>query len=159
MNFYAKLKRRYSKLLLVGAMCGLAGFAVGIHADDTKKMIVTPFQDAKFVPSDPKQPDGPQMAVLWGDPLKGSSAMLLKFKEGSNPVHIHTSDYHLVLVQGSMKHWAEGEQANAKLLGPGGYWFQPGNQAHAGSCLSDECIMFVKWEGKRDSKLTETQNK
>ena len=55
-------------------------------------------QDAKFAPVDPTQPDGPQMAVLWGDPAKGPSAMLLKFKKGSNPLHIHNSDYHLVLV-------------------------------------------------------------
>lgn len=160
MSFFANLKRRYGKLLVVGTVCTLVGFAAGIRADDTKKMIVTPFQEAKFVPADPKQPDGAQMAVLWGDPAKGPSSMLLKFKKGSNPLHIHTSDYHLVLVQGSMKHWAEGEQeADAKELGPGAYWFQPGNQAHAGSCLTDECIMFVKWEGKRDGRLAETQKK
>jgi quercetin dioxygenase-like cupin family protein len=157
MSLFAKLKRRYGKLLLVGTVCSLVGFAAGIGAGDLKKMIVTPFQDAKFVPSNPAQPDGPQMAVLWGDPAKGPSAMLLKFKKGSNPLHIHTSDYHLVLVQGSMKHWEEGEQeADVTELGPGGYWFQPGNQAHAGSCLTDECIMFVKWEGKRDSRVAES---
>ncbi|MCI0443708.1 cupin domain-containing protein [bacterium] len=160
MSFFAKLKTRYGKLLIAGMVCGLAGFVVGIHAEGTKKMIVTPFQEAKFVPTDPANPDGPQMAVLWGDPAKGPSAMLLKFKKGSNSLHIHTSDYHLVLVQGSMKHWEEGEQeADAKELGPGSYWFQPGNQAHAGSCLTDECIMFVKWEGMRDGRVAEIKSK
>jgi hypothetical protein len=27
------------------------------------------------------------------------------------------------------------------------------SQAHADSCLTDECVVFVKWEGKRDAKL------
>jgi len=86
--------------------------------------------------------------------------MLLKFKKGSNPLHIHNSDYHLVVVQGTMKRWEEGEQeAAAKPLGPGSYWFQPGNQAHAGSCLTDERIMFVKWEGRRNPRLAEGPKK
>jgi quercetin dioxygenase-like cupin family protein len=160
MRFFAKLKQRYSKFLVVGIACGVAVLATSVHADDKKKKVVTPFQDARFVPVDPTQPDGPQMAVLWGDPAKGPSAMLLKFKKGSNPLHLHTSDYHLVIVQGTMKRWVEGEQeASAKPLGPGSYGFQPGNQAHAGSCLTDECIMFVKWEGKRDSRLADTPKK
>jgi quercetin dioxygenase-like cupin family protein len=160
MRFVAKLKQRYGKLLIIVAVCGLSIFAASVHADDRKKMVVTSFQDAKFVPIDPAQPDGPQIAVLWGDPAKGQSAMLLKFKKGGSPLHIHTSDYHLTLLQGTMKHWGKGEQeADAKPLGPGSYWFQPGNQAHGDSCLSDECVMFIKWEGKRDGRLAEEPKK
>ncbi|MEW6736169.1 MAG: cupin domain-containing protein, partial [Acidobacteriota bacterium] len=144
MSFFLRLKQRYSKLLVVGIVCALAGFAAGVFADAKKQMVVMPFQDAKFVPIDPKQPDGPQLAVLWGDPTKEPSAMLLKFKKSSGRLHFHTSDYHLVLLQGIMKHTAEGEQeADVKPLGPGSYWFQPGNQAHTDSCLSDECLMFI----------------
>lgn len=157
MSFLAKLNHRYNKLLFAGMVCGVAVLAASVHADDKKKMVVTPFQDAKFTPIDPARPDGPQLAVLWGDPEKGPSAMLLKLKKGASRLHIHTSDYHLTLLQGTMKHWAEGEQeAEAKPLGPGSYWFQPGGQAHGDSCLTDECVMFVKWEGKRDGKLAET---
>ena len=66
------------------------------------------------------------------------------------------ADYHLVLVRGTMKHWAAGEtEDKAKPLGPGSYWFQPGGQAHADSCLSEECLMFVSWAGKRDARLAE----
>jgi len=160
MNVLEGLKQRHSKALVVLTACALAGLVVAAGADVRKRMIVTPFQDARFVPVDPTRPEGSQLAVLSGDPAKGPSAMLLKFKKGSNPLHIHTSDYHLVVVQGTMKHWEEGEQeATAKPLGPGSYWFQPGNRAHAGSCLTDECIMFVKWEGKRDSRLAEAPKK
>jgi hypothetical protein len=160
MSFFAKLKQRYSKLLIVGTVCILVGFVIGVFADDAKRMVVTPFQDAKFVPLDSAQPDVAQIAVLWGDPTKGPSAMLLKLKKYGGSLHYHTSDYHLVLLQGTMKHWAVGTQeADAKPLGPGSYWYQPGNQAHGDSCLSDECLMFLKWEGKRDSRLAEPPNK
>jgi quercetin dioxygenase-like cupin family protein len=86
--------------------------------------------------------------------------MLLKLKKYGGSLHFHSSDYHLVLLQGTMRHWAEGEQeAEAKPLGPGSFWFQSGNQAHGDSCLTDECLMFVKWEGKRDTKLAEAPKK
>jgi hypothetical protein len=53
-----------------------------------------------------------------------------------------------------MRHWGEGEQeAEAQPLGPGSYWRQPGLQVHGDSCLTDDCVMFIKWEGKRDGKL------
>jgi quercetin dioxygenase-like cupin family protein len=152
MSLFAQLKERYIKLLFAGMFVVTISTA-SVYAEEEKQMVVTPFQDAKFAPVDLAQPDGAQMAVLWGDPGKGPSAMLLKFKKGSNSLHLHSSDYHLVVIQGTMKHWKEGNQeADAESLSPGSYWFQPGNQAHAGSCLTDECIMFVKWEGKRDGR-------
>jgi len=160
MSYLGKLKRRYRKMLMVGAVCGIAGLAASVRADDKKQVAKTSFQDAKFVPIDPARPDGPQLAVLWGDPEKGPSAMLLKFKKGGGRLHIHTSDYHLVVLQGTMSHWVKGEQeSDAKPLDPGSYWFQPGNQAHGNSCLTDECVMFIKWEGKRDAKLAEEPKK
>jgi quercetin dioxygenase-like cupin family protein len=151
MSSFAILTRRLAKFLVTGTVSGLVALADNAHADDQKQMVVTAFEDAKFVPVDPARPDT-QMAVLWGDPAKGPSAMLLKFKKGRGRLHFHTADYHLVLLQGTMKHRAEGEQeADAKPLSPGSYWFQPGTQVHVDSCLSDECLMFIKWEGKRDS--------
>jgi hypothetical protein len=68
MSFLGKLKQCYGKLLIAGTVCGLAVFAAGVHADDKKQMVVTPFQDAKL---DPARPDGPQIAVLWGDAANG----------------------------------------------------------------------------------------
>ena len=156
MSLFAEFKQRYGKMVVVGTVCALTGFAAGTFADAEKQMVVTPFQDARFVPLDPARPAGPQLAVLWGDPATGPSAMLLQLKKGPGRLHVHTSDYHLVLLQGTMKHWAQGAQEpDAKPLGPGSYWFQPGNQAHGDSCLTDECLMFVKWEGKRDARLAE----
>jgi hypothetical protein len=77
-------------------------------------------------------------------------------KKYGGSLHYHTSDYHLVLIQGTMKHWGGGtREPDAKPLGPGSYWFQPGKQPHGDSCLSDECLMYLHWAGKRDGIAAE----
>jgi Domain of unknown function (DUF4437) len=124
------------------------------RADDAKKMIVVPHDGAKWVPADPARPEGTQIAVLWGDPTTGPSSMLMRFKKTDGALHVHSSDYHLMLLEGSMKHWAtEAERTSGPVLGPGSYWFQPGDQAHGDSCLSAECMMFITWAGRRDGRL------
>jgi quercetin dioxygenase-like cupin family protein len=144
---------------LVVTVCAFAspGFA---EVNAGKPMVVVPADEGRFVPVDPKRPDGAQMAVLRGDPAKGPSTMLLKFKRATGVLHVHTSDYELVILQGTMKHWGERDsEAAVKPLGPGSYWFQPGGQPHADSCLSDECVMFITWAGKRDARLPDAPNK
>jgi hypothetical protein len=122
-------------------------------SDPARPMVVAPYEEARFVPLDPARPDGPAIAVLWGDPATGPSAMYLRFKKGGGRLHVHSSDYHLVVIEGTMKHWDEvGQESTARPLGPGSYWFQPGGEAHADSCLSEVCVMFVQWAGKRDAR-------
>ena len=135
----------------------LAAAETAPSASDKGPMIVTAFDEAVFVPVVPSRPDGPQMAVLRGNPQNGPSDMLLKMKRGAGPLHTHSADYHLTVISGEMKHWdATISEAEAPRLGPGSYWFQPGNKAHADSCLSDECLMFIHWTGKRDGQLATT---
>jgi mannose-6-phosphate isomerase-like protein (cupin superfamily) len=122
-----------------------------------RTMVAVPYQDAKFVPVSPRLAEGPRMAVLWGDPSSGPSAVLLEMQRGSVPFHVHTADYHLVVLEGTMKHWLEGQdEASAPLLGPGSYWFQPGGQPHADGCLSDRCVMHIVWSGPRDARLADS---
>jgi hypothetical protein len=116
-------------------------------------MIVTPFANARFAPVDPARPDGAQIAVLRGDPATGPSDMLMRMRRGEGRLHVHSADYRLVVVSGTMRHWTTGGSATAPDLGPGSYWFQPGDAAHADSCLSDECVMFIQWSGPRDGRL------
>jgi quercetin dioxygenase-like cupin family protein len=145
------VRRRHVRSVAAAAACGLAAFTAGFTVQAAERMVVTPIEEARFVPIDPARPDGAQVSVLWGDPAQGPSAMYLRFKKGGGVLHRHTADYHLVVLQGTMKHWSGDQQeAQARPLGPGSFWFQPGQQAHADSCLTDECLMFVKWEGKRD---------
>lgn len=148
------LKGRSRRAAIARAACFTSALACGGFAVAEDPMIVVRRDDAKFVPLDPSRPGGAEMAVLWGDPAKGPSSMLLKMKKGEGVLHIHTSNYDLVVLEGQMKHWGEREhEAEAPTLGPGSYWRQPGHQPHADSCLTDTCVTFIKWEGKRDGKL------
>lgn len=145
-----------NRTVILAVGCTALGFAAGLLAASAPQMIVTPIEGVVFKPLDPARPGSPQIAVLRGDPATGPSAMLMKFGKGDGRLHVHSSDYDLIVVKGDMKHWGPGETvASAKVLGPGSYWFQPGNQAHADSCLSDECLMYVQWAGKRDSRAVE----
>jgi hypothetical protein len=61
-----------------------------------------------------------------------------------------------VVIKGTMKHWdKQHPEGEVKPMGPGGYWFQPGNEAHGDSCLSEECVMYVQWMGKRDTRAAQ----
>jgi uncharacterized protein DUF4437 len=120
-------------------------------ADGAPRLHVTPFDKAKFVPFDPKQPKGAGFALLSGDPAKGPSQMLMKYGRDGGGMHRHSSDYQAVVIQGIAKHWPEGSDAAlATPLSPGGYWSQPAGQLHADSCVVDECVIFVTWNGKMD---------
>lgn len=117
-------------------------------------MVVVPFGEARFVPVRPELPNSPEIAVLSGDPTTGPSAMLMRLRSGPIPMHTHTNDYHLVVLQGTMKHWGPEEtEATAEPLEPGSYWFQPGKQPHAELCLTDTCLLHIVWEGKQDAQL------
>lgn len=113
--------------------------------------VTVAIEDLKLVPLDVRAPDHFQIAVLWGDPRTGPSAMMLKLVKGDLPMHVHSHDYHLVVVRGTMKHWdVDDADASARPLGPGSYWFQPGRRAHRDACLSDECLIYLNWAGPRD---------
>ena len=144
--------------LLACMGCLAVGYAAGGFAAGKDAMIVTPFAHAKFQPADPKRPEGTQIAVLRGDPASGPSAMLMRQFRGTSAMHVHSSDYDLVMIKGSMRHWGEGaSERDAAVLEAGSYWFQPSGEPHAGSCLSDECLMYVQWHGKRDGRLVENR--
>jgi Domain of unknown function (DUF4437) len=152
--FVFGLRIRSPRTVKLGLTCLAIACTGGPAAVAEDGMVVVPREEARFVPLDPSDPGGTQGAVLWGDPAKGPSSMLMKTKKLAGELHYHTYDYDLVLIEGRMKHWGEKEQeAEVRPLGPGSYWHQPGLQPHGDSCLTDECLMFIKWEGKRDAML------
>ena len=161
MSVITRLNQRWSKWLIIVIASGLGGSIIaGVLTHSRKQMIVVPFDDAKFAPLDLEHPGGNQFAMLWGDPMKGPSAMLVKFKKGVSSLHYHSTDYHLAVIQGTMKHWVERErEEDAKPLEAGSYWFQPSKQPHADACLTDECLTFVYWLDKRDYIPAETPKK
>ena len=140
----------------VGLGCGCS--TLGQPPQD-RPVVVVPFERAPFTPADSRFPDGPQIAVLWGDPSSGPSAMLIKSRKGAFPLHSHSSDYHLVVLRGTVKHWEDGStEDQVQPLAPGSYWFQPGNKFHGDACLADECVVYIVWSGKRDARLAPPRN-
>ncbi|HEY7725938.1 MAG TPA: cupin domain-containing protein [Anaeromyxobacteraceae bacterium] len=146
-------------LALAGAaLLGTAGTA---GAADAKKagggkmsaLKVVPAADTAWQPLDPKAPDGPQIAILWGDPGRAPVGFLLRVKAGTQfPRHSHTFAYDAVVVQGEWKHTYEGETDSAALPA-GSHWHQPGKRVHGDGCASasGECILLVSYpRGKRD---------
>lgn len=116
-------------------------------------IVTVPIEDARFEPVDPARPDGAQIALLNGDPDTGPSDMLLLMRRGEGPLHVHSADYRMIMLRGTLRRWGAAGREDATELGPGGYSFQPGGVAHGSECLSDECLMFVTWAGPRDGRL------
>lgn len=150
----------FRHLLLAACLAGLAACASAQVASPTPPTPsvagskVVAFEDLRWPPVDPARSGLMQTSVLWGDPRSGPSAMYLKMSKGTLPLHLHTADYHLLVVQGTVKHWVSGEDERAaRSLGPGSYWFQAGGEVHADACLSDECLVYLVWSGIRDGRL------
>lgn len=141
-----------TRTLATALSLSLAGASLPAAAQPAAPAGITvAIDDLKFTPMDVRRPDSHQMALLWGDPASGPSAMLIRFKRIDLPLHAHSADYHLLVVQGTMKHWDLDETAaDGKLLGPGSYWYQPGGRAHRDACVSDECLVYLTWSGRRD---------
>jgi hypothetical protein len=111
-------------------------------------------QDTTWQPMDPKKPDGPQLAVLWGKAEKAPYGFMLKVKAGTMfPRHSHTYSYDAVVLQGEWKHTFADETDTAPQPA-GSHWHQTGKQVHGDGCASSqsgECIILVSYPaGKRD---------
>jgi quercetin dioxygenase-like cupin family protein len=108
----------------------------------------------KFNPMDPKQPTGPKMAIVSGDPKTGPVAFIIELPPGANAgLHSHTSEYHALVIDGSPAHWLPHEKNEGEPLAPGTYWFQPGGYDHGDRCTGTApCHAFVMMPGALDFK-------
>lgn len=125
-------------------------------------MTVIPVGDAlerRFRPLNAESPEGPQIAVLDGDPDTGPSFTLFRYEPnytGSGKLHTHSHDYQSWLIEGAMKHWdAEGSEETASILRPGSYWHQPGGLLHADNCVAERCTAYVFFDGPIDANFPE----
>lgn len=127
-----------------------------VHAQTTT-MKVVPFETLKF---SKKEPGNPQIAPVNGNPEKEASSIIMKMGRGAFPLHTHTSDYQLVVIKGTMKHWGANQtQAQAVKMPPGSYWYQPAGEVHGDSCESEECVWFITFKGARDFALADVVKK
>ena len=146
-----QLHRYVLAVLGIAATCGASPTALAQNAK--RDMTVTPVESLRFVPEIPGDEDGPGIVIFSGDPDKGAVTALIRFRKGALPMHWHSSDYEAVVVQGRVKHWAQGEdEARSPILAPGSHWFQPAIQVHTDACLEEQvlCMVFVRTYGKLD---------
>lgn len=131
---------------------------VGLQAhaqSDTMKVV--PFGTLQF---SKKEPGNPQIAPVRGNPEKEGSSIVMKMGRGAFPLHTHTSDYQLMVIKGTMKHWGTNQtQAQAVKMPPGSYWYQPAGEVHGDACESDECVWFITFKGPRDFSLADVAKK
>jgi hypothetical protein len=146
-------KPRKFPAIVVSSLAILAAGRVAYSTPAKDPYVMVPAGAAKFMPLDPKNPHGLQQAVLSGDPKVGPVAFIMKFPKGRLPLHFHSSDYYALVVEGKMKHWLPGQEAEAKANPPGTFWFQPGgaDAVHDDECLSERCQLYVYMTGKFDA--------
>ena len=92
-----------------------------------------------------------QFANAYGDREKGAHGTFGRFPANFiTPSHIHSSEYHAIVLHGVMTNPFEGEENPVKLRA-GSYWFVPAGANHATACISEEpCEFFMYSEASFD---------
>ncbi len=120
------------KLIVMGLLLCL-GTALAV-AQDANKMAFAPAAKSKFI-NMPVLPQCMTVAVQHGDPSKGPSVLLLKFKAGCVvPWHWHTANENLMLVSGTARAEMKGEQPIS--VRSGDYVYLPGKSVHQFTALT-----------------------
>jgi len=89
-----------------------------------------------------------EAADAYGEMTDGRHGTFLKFTPGFvSPLHSHSADYAAVVIKGQMANYKPGETPIP--LGPGGFWYQKGKQAHTTACVSETegLIFLIQGEG------------
>jgi mannose-6-phosphate isomerase-like protein (cupin superfamily) len=113
-------------------------------------------EDLRWRPVDPHNPSGPVMAALWGDPTSGPYGALLRVPAGfESPMHRHSSDERVVVIQGAAIHWVEGDDRSAApTMRAGDYLLMPAGVNHVSAATAEEdCLEFITQDGKFDFTL------
>jgi len=101
---------------------------VSVRAQDAAQMAHAAAATSTFV-NMPGLPECMSIAVQRGDPAKGPSVLLLKFKPGCVvPWHWHTANEQLMMVSGSAK--AEMKDGEPLSMKPGDFLYLPAKGIH-----------------------------
>jgi quercetin dioxygenase-like cupin family protein len=142
-----------TKQLILSGVAGLLIAAVsvgGARAQQTtstsKSVIYVSAAQATFKPS-PR--DGTSMAVLWGDPDKGTHATFTKFVPGFDAgMHTHTSDVWLAVIKGA---YLYKDEAGEKRVAAGDFLRIPGGHKHwSGGDKTEGALFYQEGSAKFD---------
>jgi hypothetical protein len=89
----------------------------------------------------------------WEDPKTGAHGSMTRFDYGFvSPLHTHKHDYYGVVIKGVMENYQVG--VKPLKMGPGGYWYQRGKQAHTTACVSKGgCLVFLVQASAFDAQI------
>jgi len=88
-----------------------------------------------------------QFAVASGSTFETAHSTFGKFPGNFiTPVHIHSNSYQAVVISGVMTNPMASEKGNPVKMGPGPYWYVPGNEAHQTACISVEPCVFYMYQ-------------
>lgn len=137
-------------LSFVAASC--AGPVVNIAPDSIEEpnYTVVLLSEVDWEQLNPARGDNsPMAATLWGDRTgPGPSGFLIKFEDGfKSPPHIHTADYHGVVISGAV-HNAEPD-AEEVYLPPASFWTQPRGGVHI-TAAKGITLAYIEFEGELD---------
>lgn len=113
-------------------------------------------EELAWRPVDPHNRSGPKMAALWGDPTSGPYGALLRVPAGfESPMHRHSNDERVVVIQGASIHWVEGEDRTAVLtMRAGDFLLMPAGLNHVSAATPEQdCLEFITQDGRFDFTL------
>ncbi len=115
-----------------------------------KRAVMRTASEMKWV--DIPDAKGAQQSVAWGNAEKGPHGSFAKFEGGTQiALHTHTAASRSVVITGTMVEGLEGQQP--RELGPGSYFFIPGDMKHTTACKAGaECVIYTDWSGAFDLK-------
>jgi quercetin dioxygenase-like cupin family protein len=115
-----------------------------------KRAVMRTASEMKWV--DIPDAKGAQQAVVFGNVEKGPHGAFVKFAAGTEvPLHTHTAASRSVVITGTMMEGLEGQRP--KELGPGSYFYLPGDLKHTTACKAGaECVIYTDWSGAFDLK-------
>lgn len=145
-----KIPSQWIALASATALACSLGIGVGIAvAKSQKEATMVDSAKAEFKEVVP----GVKKQVLWGNHDRGPYGAFTRFEPGLvNPMHTHSSEIRIVVLQGAYLYTPQGGQE--MRVGPGSFISMPGGLAHtSGGDAKEGALFYEESQGKFDLKM------